>query len=134
MRRRRGVSRRSGSKNSREDDGNQAIEEQADLPVMSFDEATDVFANQWIFMEVTEQDEHGAPLRGRVLDHHRDRNRIQPTILKVVEEVKATRSAPKHVRGYSVFHGFRHFRTAAEWETYKRQIGWPGGERGSGRR
>lgn len=105
-------------------------ERRANAPEMSEDEAAELYANQWIFMEVTRTDEHGVAIGGRILDHHPKRDGIQDTIMELVTEVKAAGTGPAGVRGYSVFYGVRLFRTAAEWEEHKRQTGWPRGGRG----
>jgi hypothetical protein len=97
---------------------------------MSVDEAVEVYANEWIFMAITKQDERGHPLRCIVLDHHPRQEQIQPTVRRVITEIKVTGKAPEHVRAYQVMYGVRLFRTAAEWEDYKRRTGWPEGKHG----
>jgi hypothetical protein len=96
---------------------------------LSVDEAAEVYANEWIFMEVTERDEFDAAARGIILDHHPRQDGIDATITEVIAEVKAG-IVPDHVRGYYVFYGVRLFRTKAEWNEYKRQTGWPEGDYG----
>jgi hypothetical protein len=97
------------------------------------DDDAEAYANQWIFLEVTERDQQDAPLRGRVLDHHPHRSGIQPTVMKVIEQVKAAPETPKGIRGYYVFYGVRLFRSAEAWEEHKRQTGLFGGGRGVSR-
>lgn len=125
--------RRSGAKKARDDDAELPIPAQSDIPEMTVDEASETYANRWILLEVTERDERDAPLRGRVLDHHPRREGIQPTVMKVIEQVKAVPEAPEGVRGYYVFYGVRLFGTASEWEEHKRQTGLFGGGRGVSR-
>ena len=125
------MGRRSGAKKAHDDDASRPGD--SDAPEMTVDEATATFANQWIFLEVTERDERNAPLRGRVLDHHPRRDGIQPTVMKVIEKVKAAPEAPAGVRGYYVFYGVPLFRTAEAWAEYKQQSGLFGGGRGVSR-
>ena len=125
--------RRSGAKRAHDDDAEQHIAAQSDIPEMTVDEATETYANQWILLEVTERDQHDAPLRGRVLDHHPHRDGIQPTVMRVIEQVKAVPEALEGVRGYYVFYCVRLYRTASAWEEYKRQTGLFGGGRGDSR-
>ena len=106
---------------------------ESDIPEITVEDAIEAYANQWIFLEVTERDEEDAPLRGRVLDHHPRRQGIQPTVLTVIEQVKVAPDAPEGVRGYYVFYGVRLLRTASAWEEYKRQTGLFGGGRGVSR-
>jgi hypothetical protein len=127
------MKRRSGAKRARGDDAEQSIVPQSHLPDMTVDEAIEAYTDQWIFLEVTERDQKDAPRRGRVLDHHPHRSGIQPTVMKVIEQVKASPEAPEGVRGYYIFYGVRLFRTAAAWEEYKRQTGLFGGGRGVSR-
>jgi hypothetical protein len=112
------------------DEDERTSDQERPQPVdMSVDEAVELYANEWIFMEVTERDEYDAAQRGIVLDHGPRRAGIEATIKKVIANVKAG-TVLDHVRGYYVFYGVRLFRTAAEWEQYKRQTGWPEGDHG----
>jgi hypothetical protein len=125
--------RRSGVKKAHDDDAEQPIAAQSDISEITVDEATEAYANQWILLEVTERDDKDVALRGRVLDHHPRREGIQPTVMKVIEQLKAAPEAPEGVRGYYVFYGVRLFRSASAWEEYKRQTGLFGGGRGVSR-
>jgi hypothetical protein len=125
--------RRSGAKKAHDDAAEQPIAAQSDTPEMTVDETVEVYAHQWILLEVTERDERDAPIRGRVLDHHPRREGIQPTVMKIIEQVKATPQTPEGVRGYYVFYGVRLLRTASAWEEHKRQTGLFGGGHGISR-
>jgi hypothetical protein len=123
------MNRRTSEKGVQDDDTDHSSEGRSDAREMTVDEAVEVYANEWIFMEVTERDEKDAPLQGIVLDHHRRRDHIQPTIMKKIEELKAVGKAPERVLGYHVFYGVRLYRTKADWEEYKKQTGLFGGGR-----
>ena len=112
--------------------------EATDRPVlaeeMSVDEAVERYANEWIFMAITERDERDYPTRCIVIDHHRRQTVIEPNVLKVLLGVKAAGEAPEGVLGYQVVYGVRMFRTTAEWLEYQRRIEASGGGHGRGGR
>ena len=127
------MNRQTSANDARDDDADSFSERPTGDAEMSVDEAVEVYANAWIFMEVTERVEHDHPLRGRILDHHRRRDQIQPTVMRVLTAVKTAGKAPEHVRGYYAFYGVRLFRTTKEWEDCTRRSGLSGGGRGHGR-
>jgi hypothetical protein len=117
------VNTRTGAKDAEHEEPVDLDAARRESLVLTVDEAADAFAGEWLFMEVTERDERDEPLRGRILAHHPRREGIQPTMMTVVAEIKASQT-PADVRGYYVTYGFRRFRTVAEWRDHMRQTAW----------
>jgi len=67
--------------------------------VLSVDEAIARHPNEWIFMQVTGEDEYHAPSYGVILAHHPERDDIQRTIM-------ATIAARKGDERYYVFQAY----------------------------
>jgi hypothetical protein len=121
--------RRTTTKHERDGDAPDPLDARAAGRVMTMDEIVETYANEWVFMEITERDEHGHPWRGRVLAHDKRRGGIQPTAMEVLIRVKETGVAPEDVLGYTIIYGVKLFCRAEEWEEYKRHTGLFGGGR-----
>ena len=127
------MSRQPSTEDGREDTPAETTDRAGLGPELSVDEAVDLYANEWIFMAITERDERGHPTRCIVLDHHPRERVIEPNVLKTLLEVKAAGKAPEGVLGYQVVYGVRLFRTTAEWLEYQRQTEGSRGGHGGGR-
>jgi hypothetical protein len=75
---------------------------------LSVDEAIARYPNEWIFMQVTAEDEYHAPSRGLILAHHPRRGIIQRRIMKAI----AARQGDEQ---YYLFFGERRLRSREEW-------------------
>jgi len=113
----------------RDGDASEPLDSRDDGRVMMMDEVVEAYANEWIFLEITERDEHGHPSGGRVLAHDSRRGGIQPTAMEVLVRVKETGVAPEDVLGYTIIYGVKLFCRAEEWEEHKRGTGLFGGRR-----
>jgi hypothetical protein len=56
--------------------------------ILSVDEAIARHPNEWIFMQVTREDDHHAPSHGVVLAHHPKRGIIQRSIMRIIAHRK----------------------------------------------
>jgi hypothetical protein len=77
---------------------------------LAVDEAFERYADQWIFMQVTELDQYGAPSRGLIISHHPKRGIIQRHIMKAIGERRGDEQ-------YYLFFGERRF-TWKEWKDW----------------
>ena len=82
--------------------------------VLTVNEAAEAFPGEWIFMQVTDEDERGHAVAGIVLAHHPTRDGIQPAIMDIIKD------PPRDTRGYYTFHGPQ-FSSTEEWRTYLAQ-------------
>lgn len=80
-------------------------------PIMAVNEAAEAFPGEWIFMQVTEQDEHGHAAAGIVLAHDRERRAL------VEMEIAMGKSPPPGTRAFYTYKGPR-FTTTAAWKEY----------------
>ncbi len=82
-----------------------------DVPILTINDAAELYRDEWIFMQVMERDEHQHAAAGIVLAHHPKRDGIQQTILDVIK------NPPPDARGFITFRGPL-FRTNEEWHAY----------------
>src|SRR5215213_2995064 len=95
------MSRRTGTRQRHNGDAKHRANESDGAPEMTWNEAAEAYPNEWIFMEVTERDEHKWPWRGRILAHDRRRAAIDPIVMDVLLRVKQTGIAPPDTIGYT---------------------------------
>jgi hypothetical protein len=75
---------------------------------LSVDQAIERYADQWIFMQVTEFDQYGAPSRGLIISHHPKRGIIQRHIMKAIGERRGDEQ-------YYLFFGESHTWSLERW-------------------
>ena len=83
---------------------------------MTVNEAAETFPGEWIFMQVTEQDEHGHAAAGIVLAHHRSRKVLAETEVAVLKAAKE--SPPLGTLTFTTYNGPL-FCSTAEWRDYR---------------
>jgi hypothetical protein len=76
--------------------------------ILSVEEAIERYPDEWIFMEVTAEDEYHAPSHGLLLAHHPKRGVIQRSIMKTI----GTRRGDEI---YYLFYGERRIKSREEW-------------------
>jgi hypothetical protein len=84
----------------------------ADGPVVSFDEATRAYPNEWLFMQIMKMGADGWPEEVVVLAHDRKRSVISDV------EIAVMSAPPEGVIGYQTIFGGPYFRTNEEWDAY----------------
>jgi len=83
--------------------------------ILTVNEAAEAYADEWIFMQVTEYDQHHRPAAGIVLVHHRSRRGLAAT------EIAVMKSPPAEARGFYTFDGFPHFDSYEQLEAYQKR-------------
>jgi hypothetical protein len=86
-----------------------------DLPVLTINEAAAAYADEWIFMLVTQQNEHGHSTAGTVLLHNRSRKKLADDTVALLKDV---REAPPGALAFYTYKGPL-FDTREEWLAYK---------------
>jgi len=76
--------------------------------VLSVDEAIARYPNEWIFMQVTGEDEYHAPSHVVVLAHHPKRGIIQRSIMRTIADRKGGEV-------YYLTFGEQRFKSRGEW-------------------
>jgi len=81
--------------------------------IMTVNEAAEAYPDEWIFMKVMEQNEHGHAAAGIVVAHHRTRDGIQPVMMDTF-----VHNPVEHPLGFYSYNGLR-FKTRPEAEAYR---------------
>jgi hypothetical protein len=57
-------------------------------PVITVDQATEIYHGQWVIMRVADVSEYGLPLSGQVITHSSDRRVIDRALKRIVKSPK----------------------------------------------
>jgi hypothetical protein len=95
-----------------ERDTGDSAQADASTRVMSFDEATRAYPDEWLFMQIMKMGGDGWPEEVIVLAHDRKRSVISDV------EIAVMSVPPPGVIGYETIFGGPYFRTSEEWHAY----------------
>jgi hypothetical protein len=82
---------------------------------MTINEAAAAYPDEWIFMLVTEEDEHGRSTAGKVLLHNRSRKKLADDTVALLKDV---RKAPPDALAFDTYKGPL-FDSREEWLAYQ---------------
>ena len=86
-----------------------------DLPVMTINEAAEAYPDEWILMLITEKDERGLSVAGKVLLHNRSRKALADDTVTLLKDV---REAPSDALAFYTYKGPR-FDSHETWLAHK---------------